>query len=235
MDSLIHKTNRWGMEKVRDIGVVDIDNLGYLNRWYGGDRKKCISDHLPEGPGWVPEHYVSYICNFADGAWIPPKFLTHHDGVILNNDPTNIRLPKIFKDPTEEEYGEFRPDSKSTLSHRNFEKILGGFYQNKTLIIPKIKRCGICGIPIFGEPYGSGCVDMDLCTDCYRDFYIDEDEVVQLTLLTSPDNDLIDNLYIDHMRGLDFDNLHIKYKNFPNVDFMLNQISSGKYNKAPFF
>lgn len=223
------------MEKISDIGIIDIDDCGYINRWFPLDRNKHLSNFLPLGPGWVPEHYLSFIINFQDGGFLPPNYFIHMDNNKGNNQPENVDVVKCIKD----KYQLYLPNDELDIYHKQkrispnkSQYVYGGFYQDKIIKVPNITRCSICGMPTFGEPYHSQYIDdVDLCPDCYRDFYIDEDDFCKICLLTDKDNDPINNIYIDFNRGLSIPQIRNKYKNTKDLEKMISLIESGKYHQ----
>lgn len=213
------------MKKPSDIGIIEIDSYGFINRWYPADRKKFISDHLPPGPGWVPEHYISFISNFCDGAWVPPKYFIHTDKNNKNNQPENISIVHHVSDNSF--FDNIRDLTDFGIPRQEKEKfetdfVLGGFYQEKIYAIPKINRCELCGMPLFGHPYQTDYMDHSLCIDCYRDYYSEEDSKCDMCLLTDTSYDPIYNIFIDYHRGLTKHQLMKKYNNADLIEVMLN-------------
>lgn len=203
------------MSIIKDIGLVNVDCYNNIYRWLPFDRK-LISDFLPDGPGWVPEHYITYIRTLDDYAYLRPSEIYHCDGQNDNNNPYNL----VSRD------GSIKP-SKLLIKDPNdtfeYEFVYNGFLQNTMSRIIAIPRCRICGIPII-EHLGfdtktESDIFHDVCMNCNNETLGMIDCI--LPKVTNYAREISDNIAIDYNRGLSIKDLFQKYKHIPNIEHVM--------------
>jgi hypothetical protein len=87
--------------------------------------------------------------------------------------------------------------------------------QDRIYPVTKIKRCGLCGIPMYSDMVTSNR-ESELCASCYYDHYDPEDDELTLEpgLLNFYSQDIVENIFIDHQRGYLTEQLKQKYRQY---------------------
>lgn len=224
--------------EIKDIGIVEVDRFGYIHRWEPVERKH-ISPLLPAGPGWVSEHFLSFVYTYETGGNLNASFFTHMDGKRMNNIPSNI----IFSPHAE---AVLDSDSLNDLlctivateqpQYNKSEYVLTGLLQNSYKEILQIPRCPLCGLPWEGSIFTDSIKFMKeydgsikhevvhdeiqgiVCDTCM--WYNNNLEYLNTHKLISPEQ----NIYNDYVRGLSLELLCKKYKNYSR-DFILKALS----------
>jgi len=204
---------------MKDVGIIDIDSYGFIYRWWPHDRSN-LSDYFRSGPGWVPEHYVSYVKNYEDGGYIHPKHLIHVDKIRTNNNPDNLRIPIGFKEPCNPEVELFA----TSEALPEYEYVYCGHLQQTTRPIVKISRCIVCGLPTF-DKYIHCEDEIEVCQDCFWehlefweewDYWKRKDptRLREVLELVDPTDSVENNIKRDHSRGYTTPQLIEKYKDY---------------------
>lgn len=196
----------------KDVGIVKIGSDGAIYRWYPWCRNGGISETLPRGAGWVPEAYMSFLLNH-NYTNIYPHHIIHLNSVKLDNRPFNLLALSELK----QRNIQFSNKPKPPLEGE-FIKI--GFYQEQIALVPKITRCGSCGLPMYPDNPTSGYLYSEpVCWWC-----ISSDDTNMRTDLDG--NDLLENTYIDSMRGLSNQQIIYKYQRlgFRDIEDALAEI-----------
>jgi len=211
--STINNNNLIGgskMHTIKDVGIIKVDCYNNIYRWIPSDRR-LISDFLPEGPGWAPEHYITFIRVVEDYCYIKPSGVIHLDGWNDNNDPYNLAIRETI-DPK-------KMFVKNPDNVFKYEFVYNGFFQESISRVISIPRCQVCGIPI-AEYLGfdvtsESDVYNDVCPNCNNETLGMIDCI--LPKVTNHVREVSDNLAIDYNRGLSVEHLFQKYKHIPDL------------------